>query len=875
MDAFGRFIAIMVAVVLILLFPLQYIAQHQSENIDSVIYTHTTEFTDMARQQGYITKEMYENYIVTLDATGELYDVEFEVAHPVSGKEVAKLTIGDEMPEDITQHTSVKKSVISQYTERRERTSEDEIFSLATHTHTVDCYAGHRHTTSCVPSGYMGGKVISNYNYSRSGNTNYYFVTVRCATCLKDLFYFNYSQNNDYYSIQGQSQWVQYNEQGIPGSYGWAYKSFYIYQSTSQSIYNAFLGKAGAFLQYISLYHGGTRIGGDITSNPFMWDYGGYPIWDTAGNPLTNTPYIGCPYCGNYGDNYSCGQILDENPICNQVVTGITATSPSQTVNIKSGIITTATATYLNGATKTVNCTSNYNPNVVGTQTVTLTYSGLVGNAKTNGTRTCAMQVIVKDTNVLKAIAVTPTSQSRARYSEPIFIVNAVYQDGTNKEVSNYTITGYNKNILGAQTVTIAYQENGLTKTATAIVIITSLTKTCQTCHTVYNLTTDDIDPGCPTCNSILVDINTSQDYVKVAKGDTLPITVTATYQSGRKGIVNGWTSDFDASKIGIQQVKITYQNLTTYVLVDVSGDIICPVCGQAYELLEEGSNLGCPTCKQTVVSISASPQNISIVQYQEFDLSVTATFRDGHSETVTEWATDLAGDTIGTFEVTVFYQAATDHITVTVLEEGLVECPICFLKYSIKENPRGCPICTTKIVSIEASLRNDGTQVLYGSDIYLQLVLIYQDNHKALVYSGWTVEGYDATVLGEQTVTVYYGALSTTLTIEVVTNQAEVTCPYGHIYYLNEDGSDPGCPYCELGRNKDNAIFYFDITYTTEIMNALYDTGRYNLQSGDYLTITVTPRNTSLRFKLQNMFFRTSLAGRSEKFTLGGEVTY
>ena len=88
-------------------------------------------------------------------------------------------------------------------------------------------------------------------------------------------------------------------------------------------------------------------------------------------------------------------------PTCSSVVTCISPINQSQTV-YKGGMIdTTATATYLDGSTGTVSCTaSSFNANTLGDQTVTLTYSGLVGNAKTNGTRTCTLKVTVLDINI-------------------------------------------------------------------------------------------------------------------------------------------------------------------------------------------------------------------------------------------------------------------------------------------------------------------------------------------------------------------------------------------------------------------------------------------------------------------------------------------
>jgi hypothetical protein len=99
------------------------------------------------------------------------------------------------------------------------------------------------------------------------------------------------------------------------------------------------------------------------------------------------------------------------------------------------------------------------------------------------------------------------------------------------------------------------------------------------------------------------------------------------------------------------------------------------------------------------------------------------------------------------------------------------------------------------------------------------------------------------------------YKGFSTALTIEVVRNRAITTCPKGHEYYLNNDGSDPGCPICAQETEQAEAVFYFETTYTGDIMDALYEDGIYHMERGDFLTVTITVRTTSVRTKIINLF--------------------
>jgi len=96
MDSLGRFFAILMAIVLVILLPLQYLGHGHGERIDGLVSEKVSEFTHTARHQGHITLDMYEDMVDYLDHTGELYEVSMEVAHPVSGKEVAYQYLGED-----------------------------------------------------------------------------------------------------------------------------------------------------------------------------------------------------------------------------------------------------------------------------------------------------------------------------------------------------------------------------------------------------------------------------------------------------------------------------------------------------------------------------------------------------------------------------------------------------------------------------------------------------------------------------------------------------------------------------------------------------------------------------------------------------------
>ncbi len=877
---------------MVLIVPLSEIAKGQAEAVKGRADSISEDFSQEARSKGYITKKMYEEYLSELGMLGDTRHVNLQLSHPVTGKESAERNNNEDIPKLSVEYTSWKGG------------SELQTKQLATtHTHTDDCYSGHRHTSTCKV--YMGDTLapLSLYEdyswtyvsdataYHRNISTNY---TVKCDRCGNTLF-------QERYGGLLFDDWSGYN---------WGRSGFtYTYTTINQSGQRQQVSKVGrnaGIINYNSTYHNdiyanyytlrsifssGLNLKSHIDHGAFgynkifTYNKSAYYILDDFGSTNTDmfngliygtatVSNLGCPYCAIV-PTYICGQTEDSSLDCGNVVLSLTASQPTQTVWKGDPIITTAIATLLDGTTKTINCNvTGYDSNFLGTQTVTLNYSGLVNNTRTNGAKTCTTTVTVKSRKTLSDITVSPATQEIHKYTDPLFSVIASYSDGTSNQVLGFSISRFDNTIIGVQTVTISYTEDGIQKTAIASVTVQRLTRTCPVCGTVYELNDYDVDQGCPTCSGTIVSISASMEEVTVGKGEELPITVTATYRDGKTGILSGWVSNYNSNQIGLQDVKITYDTFTAHVLVTVSDNKICPVCGNIYSLISDGTDPGCPICAAEVVSIAAFPKNITIERNVTLPITVTATYKDGHTNIITGWGTDFMADKSGEYEVPIYYKTAVDYIYVTVLDEGMITCPYCHVQYSHSDNPNGCPICSKQIVGIEAQLRYGGNQVLYRSDLSLQVILIYRDTHRKITYTGFEYSGFDSSLLGLQMVTVTYGEFSTTLTVEVINNQFLVTCPIcGSQYYLNEDGSNPGCPYCNRNIG-DNAVFYFDCIYTMDILDTLYEQGIYYLTEGDYFTVNVMTVRDSVISRLANLFrFRKQEDFKKENNSFGGKV--
>ena len=139
-------------------------------------------------------------------------------------------------------------------------------------------------------------------------------------------------------------------------------------------------------------------------------------------------------------------------------LTGIELSGPSVTQVIQGSALDvsglTVTAVYSDGTKAAVTdyTTGGYDTNKLGAQTVTVTYKGK--------TASFGITVVAKE---ITGITVTsrPSKLSYA-YGEALdtagLAVSAVYNDGTTKTVTGYTLSGYSASVSGSQYVTVTYQ---------------------------------------------------------------------------------------------------------------------------------------------------------------------------------------------------------------------------------------------------------------------------------------------------------------------------------------------------------------------------------------------------------------------------------
>lgn len=96
-DSLITIISIFLAAILMFVFPLAAISEMNDSEAVAMVQASTTKFVDKIRAKGSITQDDYESFIQELAATGNSYDIEFEVqiADVNPGKKTEYKQIGD------------------------------------------------------------------------------------------------------------------------------------------------------------------------------------------------------------------------------------------------------------------------------------------------------------------------------------------------------------------------------------------------------------------------------------------------------------------------------------------------------------------------------------------------------------------------------------------------------------------------------------------------------------------------------------------------------------------------------------------------------------------------------------------------------------
>ncbi|MHB8129032.1 MAG: hypothetical protein ACYDEX_08555 [Mobilitalea sp.] len=266
-------------------------------------------------------------------------------------------------------------------------------------------------------------------------------------------------------------------------------------------------------------------------------------------------------------------------------MTSIIPIAGTQTVYYNGSMDCTCKATYLDGHTATITCpATGFNKSSLGSQTVTLTYSGLVTNAKTTGSLTAIVNVTVVD----YVAAISAKSGSQSIYYGGSIVSSAII---TKASGGTYTVlcsvSGFSNTTVGTQTVTLTY---------TGMLTNTGSYPSCTTSVTVL--------PG-------LVSITPTYSSQTLYKGGTPVLTTTATYMDGSSKTVTP-LNNFNSSAIGTQTVSLSYMDQ------GISKTASCTV-----------------TVKPNLTNLTVAANNVSVLYNTDIAFTCTAYYEDGSCSVV------------------------------------------------------------------------------------------------------------------------------------------------------------------------------------------------------------------------------------------------
>ncbi len=276
----------------------------------------------------------------------------------------------------------------------------------------------------------------------------------------------------------------------------------------------------------------------------------------TAFSYPDKTTIYGCT--GTYAETFAKDYGFKFVDITNHITGLVLKDNENEQIVVTSGMYVTPEFEYMPAdTTDIITLTSN------NTSIVTVSDNQLYGRSNGTATVTATTSGGLQYTfNVyvhsLNSISVTTQpSKTKYNYGEELdlagLVVTATFSDGLTETVDNYTVSGYDPETYGSQTVRIAY--NGRSTTFKVEVIDNRVKLTSIAVTTLPNKTT----------------------YIKGEAFDPKGIVITAYYSDGTSASVNGYSiSAMNSLKIGTQTLTVTYEGFTDTIIVIVNTEHTC-----------------------------------------------------------------------------------------------------------------------------------------------------------------------------------------------------------------------------------------------------------------------------------------------------------
>lgn len=284
-------------------------------------------------------------------------------------------------------------------------------------------------------------------------------------------------------------------------------------------------------------------------------------------------------------------------------------------------------------------------PNKSGTQTITISgASDIAGNImNTNSTKTFDVTPTINSIDITTAPIKTTYIEGQ-NFDASGMKVTANYNDGTSKEVTNYTISDGNNLAIGKTTVTVSYTENGVTKTTTQAITVSQ-----------------------KVLSSIRVSTSPSKTtYIEGQDFDATGMKVTATYNNGSTKEITNYTIT-DGNNLTTDKTSVTISYIENEITKTTTQTI---------------------TVSQKTLSnikVSTEPSKKIYIEGQNFDtdgMEVTATYDNGSTKEVTNY-TITNGNNLTTDKTSVTISYTENSVTkattqaITVVKKALTSIEI------------------------------------------------------------------------------------------------------------------------------------------------------------------------------------------------------
>jgi len=313
-----------------------------------------------------------------------------------------------------------------------------------------------------------------------------------------------------------------------------------------------------------------------------------------------------------YGHSYELSDSdTDEGcSVCATMLERISAYPSEQIVSSGDSPSFLVTGTYKDGHSEPIyGWTTNFKPDELGEQYVTITYRNLICQVlvKVVKTFTCDLCGSIYGANddlsnpgcdkcrrTCVEITVSPAKQVVEQGNYMNLTVTARFLDGHEETVSDW-MSNYRPYTLGKQSVMVVYAG----QTALVEVEVVAKKEYCSNCGSAY----DPMKGWCPNCGHILKGIRagTVDGSNLVLAGVRPELRVHGIYLDGHEELIESGYSytGLDIYTPGVQNVMVKYRGCSCTILITVLGGAEYTMCekGHVYVLNTDDNNPSCPHC--------------------------------------------------------------------------------------------------------------------------------------------------------------------------------------------------------------------------------------------------------------------------------------